>query len=157
MHEGVRYGTDVPQVTHEMLARALELPSIPERSETCIRLFLGERTLGWQVLGQSQERPGPALDLTLNLSAILHLRALPEQVSPLHPSSSSSAPRRGRESVDVTGTIFGSDIDGVVEFLVILPCPGRWMGEVRLTSRTGATVRSPRHIKFTVQPSLECY
>ena len=160
MHEGTKYGTDVPQVTHEMLERAIELPSIPERSETMFRMSLGARVLGWEVLGQQQLRPGPPLDLTLTDSVTLLLRTLPEQVPALHPSASTG--RRpavgGSNSIDVPGVVFGNCTDGIVDFLVTMPCSGRWMGEIRWVSRSsGARIRSPRHIKFTVQPSLECY
>lgn len=167
MHEGTRYGTDVPQVTHEMLERAIELPSIPERSETLFRLTLGARVLGWEVLGQHQLRPGPPLDLTLTESVTMLLRSLPEQVTSLHPSGSAgnSGHRRRRgaigtfgDSIDVPGVIVGSCTDGIVDFLVTMPCPGRWMGEIRWTSRSsGSQVRAPRHIKFSVQPTLDCF
>ncbi len=130
-------------------------------SHTTLTLELGQRAAGWEVLGQRQERPGPALDLTgatVKLTAI----PMPQRLTTMERfrAANISLPEQrqlgllwfGSSFFEVDGTIIAPETDGKVSFALSktdLNGEGRFLARPLVTLASG-DIRIPKLLKFTI-------
>ena len=154
-------GVNTERLIWAMVDRAIELPTIYQRTSHTLTLRLGPRALGWALLGQSQLRPGPPLDLTAASQVRLIGRQFPQRPAHIEregPLSVREADLFTRlfELFNLVGTVT-DPADGAVDFTMpktALDAAGRFLLEPRVKFTDG-TETVPRHLKVEIIPTIE--
>ncbi len=128
---------------------ALRLPDLHQGSTATLVLSFGPSALGWELLGASSARPGPALDLT-GATVVLEARRLPEGRrivgSPCQDEDDDWAIQFSKEGTVTDGP------GGVVAFELAatdLDAAGRFLAWPTAAIPGGAVV-GPRLLRFTL-------
>lgn len=153
--------TDVPRLIWDQIQKAHELPDMIQANDHTLVLKLGERVIGWSLLGQSQERPGPALDLTTATRVRLVAKAFPERPTIIDRESYQDTTSihhylsRLFNLLDVDAAVTDA-ADGEATFTLTdgnLDSVGRFIAQVQVTFADGSK-KSPGLLKFNLVPGI---